>query len=741
MRKGKSLLLAGVVGAGIVSSPVRAQVLQGADSSQPTRTTAQARPSQSDESEGAIADIVVTAQRRSERLQDVPITINAISGEAAASIGVTGTSSLQFSVPSLIVNRQANNASPFIRGIGVSISDPNSENSVSVYLDGVYQPAPFGNFFEFNNIERVEVLKGPQGTLFGRNATGGVIQVITRDPQQAFTADVTAGYAQFDQISASAYVSGGLADNLSANVSVIYNRQYDGWGRNLTTGADTFRSHNFGFRSKLRFTPGDSTTITLAGDYSSYVNGGLTAQSLPGSVAPTGTSYPGRYNTYANSEDGAGSKGGGVSLTTRHDFDEFSVQSISAYRKTTGFWRFDQDASAIPLVNADSHMSSRMFSQELHLSSPTHSKLTWLAGLYYFNYKAGFDPITLQGLAIDPAFTNPNASIDRYGNTLTRSFAVFGQATYPIVTNTNLTLGARYTWDKVRYNGAIYLGGTNIPLDPGGRLSTSAAEPTWRVSVDHKFAPDILGYLSYNRGFKGGNFSTSASPTGNKPYKPEKVDSYEVGLKTELFDRHVRFNVSTFYSDYKNIQLQRFVSGQSIVFNGPSAKIYGAEFEVQARPTERLTLNGNLGLVHTRIGNFPNAPSTIRLPAGLTVNDPNPFNAEGNDLPNAPAVTGNVGFQYAIPSSIGTFTLAGNAYYNGGRYAEVDNRLRDNRYVLVNGSIGWQDRSKTYGLRVWVKNLTDDYYFSQIVGQAGVGDIGAPAGPPRTVGFTADAHF
>ncbi|HKT72571.1 MAG TPA: TonB-dependent receptor [Steroidobacteraceae bacterium] len=700
---------------------------------------ARAASSQSTEE---IGEIVVTAQRREQRLQDVPITINVVSGEQALAAGVTGTSSLQVAVPGLIINRQANNAAPYIRGIGTSNSNPSSENSVAIYLDGVYQPAPFGNFFEFNNIERVEVLKGPQGTLFGRNATGGVIQVITRDPTQEVEADLTAGIASYEKVSASAYVSGGISEKLAANVAIMFDRQYDGWGTDLTTGKDTFTSHDFGARGKLLFTPGDSTTIKLAVDYGDFRNCGICSQNLPGSVAAVAlTGYPGRYNTRSEVDQFGGAQSTGVSLSVDQDFHVLKLRSISAYRTLRGHILFDTDGSAAPVANIEyTPQRAETYSQEFHLVSPEHSPLEWLAGVYLYSHEAAADPIIASGLAFS-GFTNPHAGTITFAKTRTQSEAVFAQATYPIFAQTNLTLGARYTWDRVKYRGSRYLLVPLALIQPEGVLHTDAEKPTWRASLDHKFTPAVLGFVSYNRGFKTGNFSTTLGPVGNVPTQPEVLDAYETGLKTEWFERRLRLNGSVYYYDYTNIQLTRFSNGQSFPFNGGQAKLYGLDIESEARVTSNLSINGNLEYMHTRMGDFPNAPNTVRLPDGEVVRGPDTFNAKGNELPNAPKFSGNIGFTYTVPASIGEIAFTGNAYYSAKRYAEVDNRLRYGAYALVDASVGWKSPGGTYGVRVWGKNLTDSYHYAQIFSQAFTADIGGAAGPPRSYGVTAEMHF
>ena len=689
---------------------------------------------------GEIAEIVVTAQRRAQKLQDVPVTVNAISGTDALAAGITGTSTLQTAVPSLTMQRSANAALPFIRGIGSSIGDANAEGSVAVYVDGVYQPANFGNIFEFNNIERIEVLKGPQGTLFGRNSTGGVIQVVTRDPTHAPQADFSFGYANYQKVSATGYASAGLTEDIAFNVAVMYQNQDKGWGRNLTTGGRTEGLNDFGIRGKLLITPGDATEIRFAADYIEAHGQGITGQPPPGGAATVdGRGYPGRYNVWSNHTDTSDIDSHSLSLRIDHDFGPLQVASITAYRKSKGLWTFDIDESAVPLLEGNINQRAKMVTQEVHLLSPSHSVFQWLVGGYFFDYRAGHTPLSVRGLAFAPL-----PGLDFYGFTKTRSFSAFAQGTYPLAENTNLTLGFRYSWDNIRSRSATTIGDTDIIIDPANGAPVfrrlKYEKPTWRVSLDHKFAPDFMGYVSYNRGIKSGSFTTGTMASLNLAYQPEQLDAFEAGFKSEFLDRRVRLNGAIFYYDFKNIQFQKIVSGSSLIFNGPSARSYGAELELEARPIENLTINLNGGWLHTRIGDFPGAPNTRLLPNGLADGgDPN-FNARGNDLPFAPKFTGGAGFNYKIPTESGTFNLAANVYYNDGSFSEIDNRLRVDNYVLANASIGWTDASEALSLTLWGRNLGNEYYYSQLTSQAGGVDVASPA-QPRTYGFTIGYKF
>lgn len=696
----------------------------------------------------AVNDIIVTANRRDQRLQDVPVAISAISGELADAKGVSGTASLQTTVPSLNLTRQTNGPNPFLRGVGTSNGDPNTEGSVAIYVDGVYMPSPFGNFFDFSSVDHVEVLKGPQGTLFGRNATGGVIHVLTKDPSQKTDAAFTVGYANYETVKATGYLSGAITSNLSANLAVLYQNQDKGFGRNIFTGERTLGSTDYDFRAKLLWSPTDRTDIKLAGDYSRSENGGMNVQVIPGARNILGQGFPGKFNTNGDVTDKALARRRGASLRIDHDFDVAKLMSLSAYRKTTGYWQSNLDLSPVPLLSGKFNQAGEMYSQEVHLLAPSSSRFQWFLGAFFFDYKAGHVPGDVRGLAFAPL---PGVSFDE--TTHTRSVAVFAQGTYPIGEETNLTVGLRNTWDRVRSVSVLRIVDTDIVLDPitgePRRQTLKYSKPTWRLSVDHKFGPDTLGYLSYNRGVKSGNFNVTAPPSSNDPYLPEKLDAYEAGVKTEFFDRSVKVNLSAFYYKFANIQFQRVISGSALVFNGPSAKSYGGEIELEVRASPNLSIQGGLGIIRSKIGDFPNAPNVCRLTATGTndllsgvcdpvtgaVNPAIPYNARGNQLPQAPKFTGNIGVSHTLPTTIGNFDTNINVYYNSGFFSEIDNRLRFKKYALLNGSLRWTDNSDQLSVTVWGKNLANTYYYAQLTSQAGLSDFGSPAAP-RTFGVT-----
>jgi len=332
----------------------------------------------------SLQEIVVTAQRRSESLQQVPIAVSAVTAAQLEARGVVDSLSLASTVPNLDITQNGTTLTLYMRGVGSNASDPNDESSVAFYVDGVYLASPLVDVFEFNNIDRVEVLKGPQGTLFGRNATGGVIQVITKDPKQAFSGQASVTYGNYDTVGATAYVTGGVAPNLAMDLAAVYHQNFDGYGENIFLHVPIMRREDIGLRSKLLWTPTPDTTVGVTLDYSLVRSDGTPYQLAPGVIGADGvTGYPGAYKTNTNQEDAANLDSYGVSARVEHDFHFARLVSISAVRNVFGMYDLDEDATPAPVVNSFIHQVARNYSQELQLLSPSSDRrLQWVLGGY-----------------------------------------------------------------------------------------------------------------------------------------------------------------------------------------------------------------------------------------------------------------------------------------------------------------------------------------------------------------------
>ncbi len=346
----------------------------------------------------AVEEIVVTAQRRSENLQQVPVSVAAISANSLATRGLMSATDLSAAVPGLTFATQGLAGAPFLRGVGSSSGNPTDEPSVATYVDGVYIGAPFTNVFAFNNIERVEVLKGPQGTLFGRNATGGVIHVITRDPSQTPAMEASLGYANYDTVSGAFYGNTGLGEGVAFNIAGQFQDQGTGYGRSLTLGTETYKQKDWSVRGKLLLEPTDRTRIIVAGDYGQVISAGLNYQHPPGVAGVDGdATYPGRYNTRNDYPNSIRVHQYGVSLRVEQDVDFARLISITAHRSAKGYYAVDADATPVQATTAIEYQDQNSFSQELHLVSPTGSKIDWLLGGFFYKSSAAYDPLVLEG--------------------------------------------------------------------------------------------------------------------------------------------------------------------------------------------------------------------------------------------------------------------------------------------------------------------------------------------------------
>jgi len=662
-----------------------------------------------------LEEIVVTAQRRMESLQNVPIAISALTGAKATALGVNDVLDLPSAVPSLMVTTSGNSATMFLRGVGSNAGNPNNEPSVATYVDGIYYPNPNATIFAFDNIDRIEVSKGPQGTLFGRNATGGVIQIITRDPTQAPVLEASVSYGNYDATKSSVYAAGGLATGVALGVAAIYSNQGTGFGHDLYTSEEVGKYDSKGLRAKLLLNPGTTTEIRIGADYEQNFDTRplqvvQDVAGVDGKVVNVGD-----FNTRANWPNYDGVKQTGGSIRIDQDFGIVHLASISGYRYLTGVFSEDGDATPTPLVNALLDQAAHSFTQELQLLSSAGSRVTWLLGWFRYNGFASYDPFFISGEAAAPfPFTKV------LGDQRTRSDSAYGQATAEIIAKTNLTLGVRYTDEATsRYT----ISSTSGPLGSATSDNASFDKVTWRASLDHHFNSDVMAYISDNRGIKSGGFDL-VSP-GAPYFKPEVLNAYEIGVKSELFDRQLRLNVAGFYYWYEDIQVETYTPGGFFTTNAASASVTGMDLDFETRLPLGLTLAGGTSYLDGRYDDYPNA---VVYPASVLQGGQDTINARGKDMIEAPHFTGNAALRKSFSSGLGDFTLNAGVVYHSTAFVSADNRLTFPAYALVNGSMDWTEHGGRYGVRLWAKNLTGRTYYDARF-ETGVGDLQIQAAP------------
>jgi iron complex outermembrane receptor protein len=683
----------------------------------------------------SLAEVVVVAQRRTENAQTVPIAISAISGDTLAqTFGVNNIETLQQAVPGLNISMDTGNTKIFLRGVGTTAVA--TDNSVGVYVDGVYVAAQAASFMNLANIDHVEVDKGPQGTLFGRNTTGGVVQIVTKTPSSTPSADLTLGYGNYNTFTLNLYGTSGIAPNLAADFAFYYNNQLDSPGMNVTTGAkNIFRQNTQVIRNKWLWTPTDGTTVTLALDYTQDRQAnGIVWSFLPGAVGVDDkTTYLGFYNTASDLDNHWTDRNYGASLRVEQDLGWSRLVSITGARDSLNIHTLDQDATPLHLIDANPLPElDETLTQELQLQSPVgNERFKWIVGLYYMNDRFASLPLVINEGDYSPSGLT-YTMVDVYVRESTRSYAEFGQATWEFLPGTYLTLGGRNTDDTKSVGGNTLVDGFDAVH---GRQTADFSKVTYRAVLDRQFTPDILGYVSWNTGFKSGQYSLVNFT--EPPVKPEVLTAYETGFKTEFLYRRLRVNASAFDYKYRDIQVQEVVVGGTQLVNAAQATIYGLDLEINAKLTRSLSLQASLEWLHARYTDFPNDPSYV--PARAGGNDLITINGAGFHMSNAPDFSAYGAANYTMAVAGGMLDVNVNGSYNSGYYWDPDNRLRQPAFALLGGYAKWTDGEGKWSYRLWGNNVTSRHYYPYEDAFA-FGDIYSPA-MPATYGVAVERKF
>lgn len=690
-----------------------------------------------------IADIIVTAQKREESLQKVPIAVSALSARDLAARGLTDVKQLQVAVPGLQIPELSGIIMPFLRGVGAATNTLSNESSVAVYLDGVYFARLPAGLLDLNNMSRVEVLKGPQGTLFGRNSTGGVINILTRDPSHDASIRGSVGYGRFDAFQGNVYATTGLSDTVAIDLSVS-GKTNEGFGTVVSTGRRYGYEDQFLIRSKLLFEPSDRTRISVSGFYSwSHQDGnkGLFPGTTVGTFSAPHQIFTsddvGYYDNLAKVDD-ATFKDWGVSMRIEQDLAFARLTSISAYTHTGEVVHYDLDRTPRVDFNADSRGYSRLLTQEVQLSNLPGSSLDWVLGGFYYNRFARYTEIHfISPVIFTPLFGVPG--FDAPSKQHARSYAGFAQATYEVLPKLRLTGGLRYTSDKTAASGRTFLDTIpplEVPGAPPGR--TSDDRLTFKTSLDYQLTDQVLFYGSFSRGYKTGNYNL-LTYSSDVPTKPETLEAFEIGMKGDFLDKRLRLNLAAFHYDLKSPQVQLMENNVVIYSNGGGARLKGVELEGQLIVAHGLNLRFNAQYLDSKYTDYLNAPANaVDTVNGGVIALP-PIDAAGNRTPYAAKFTYGIGGDYVIPVGDGEVTLTADYYHNSGYYFEPDNYLHQGAYDLLSAQLKYAPTDHL-AVRLWGKNLTNSEY-AQIAVAAGPAAFLYRPAPPRTYGIAVDFNF
>jgi iron complex outermembrane recepter protein len=689
---------------------------------------------------GEVSEVVVTAQRRSERLQDVPITVETVSADTMRTEGIQNVKDLAMVVPGLQIGDAVGFATPHLRGVGSTALAPGVESPIAIYVDGVYYASTTSSLFDFVDVDNVEVLKGPQGTLFGRNATGGLIQVTTRTPSQTPQADSDISYGNYQTGKADLYLSGGVTDSLAGSLAVQVSGAGQGYGRNLLTGDEVNRNDiNFGLRTKWVWSLADTTTITGAADFShrrdSYLADRLPpgASNLPGEAVPA---YGSPWDTAQNIDPLNRNVSGGASIRLDQELGFARLMDIVAYRKNSTTIDWDLYEGEPLYFDGLLDATESQFSEELQLSSPQGSPIIWSAGVYYFHSQSAYDP---NHVIFGPPDLNVLEQIYSPDEQHANSIAGYGQATIPLPEKTNLTLGARYTNENHDISGdqSFFLNtGALLMNNPYPERAARFAKPTFRVALDHHFTDATMAYASFNTGFKAGGFNTGSIP--DPAYGPESLKSYEIGIKTDLLERRLRVDLSGFHYDYKNIQVQKIEGAATGIINGGAAKLDGADLDLKIVATEALNFDASAEYLNAHFTSFPNAPLSNPDIGGIT--EATIGSAAGNQLPYASHVSFSVAGNYLVQLQGSDVNINATVEHASRFFLEPDNVMQQPSYTRLNSSVSWHPSNHHFGVTLWGRNLTNTdviSYGGTLV--SGLRTVGYEA--PRTYGVTFEYHF
>jgi iron complex outermembrane receptor protein len=691
--------------------------------------------------------VTVTAQKRAENLQATPIAIFTISGATLAQRPGISTADLARYVPGLLVGKSTFVGQTYLRGVGQSNGVPGVESPVATYLDGVYLGAPALAVFDLNNISQVAVLRGPQGTLFGRNATGGLIQVTTREASHDFDGNAEVGYGNFNTVSGRLYATGEVSANLAASVAFSGSDRQDGYIRNTITDADLLDEKKYTLQNKWLLDLGEYTTVKLNLLHGDYRNVSGTQRGIyPGTLASDGvSSYLGEHRI-ANRIDGSNATQIDLaSVTLASDRDWGRISNQASFVGFRGELAVDQSGHpgrpnpnnvAAQISALDATIES--WTEEFQVQAAPGAELQWIAGIFYLH------DVTDIALDVDldaAPFSFVSTELQ------TDSWSLFAQATRPLTERARVTAGLRYTRDTKDFSGSTATGAR-----PASTLPThqSWSQPTWRLALDYQFTPAVLGYVSYNRGFKSGAYTNT--DVVFPPAAPETVDAYELGLKSQWLDNRLRLNGAAFFYDYTDLQL-RAVSGAVILtYNAANSRVYGLDIELDALFTDDFSVSAGFEALHARYTHFPTGPVSLptplpAVPPGCT-GTPNLRNGgattvfcdlAGNAMVKAPKLSATFGMHYEMSFAGGTAVLSLQDRYSSRYYFEPDNVLEQSAYHWVDATLSLAPDDGAWRLSLWGTNLTGARVFDAAV-TAGNSFVYSP-GSPRMYGLTLNLRF
>ncbi|MFC5342639.1 TonB-dependent receptor [Brevundimonas staleyi] len=698
----------------------------------------------------SLDDVIVTAQRREQSLQDVPIAITAFGAETLERTAAAGIQDVAAKAPGVTLT-QFNIGEPqlYIRGVGTTSDSAASDPSIGVSIDEVSIGRAGGSSLAFLDIERVEVLRGPQGTLYGRNASGGALNIYTRKPQFEDTTMALLRYGSFNEWGGELIANRMMGESSAARLAVRINSN-DGYAENVPSGRNLEGGRQYGARLSM---------LTQAGNWT--LEGSIDASRdrmdgharIPVTAAGTAPAFVTLINSlraglnvrqsFSSADNYQDRDNWGLTVRAEYEAEAFDFVSLTSYRNNDYGWRDNLGGLPFPnfplMVDDQATEDANQFSQEFRLVSKPESAINWVAGVYWFKEDVDRSErfIVQAALPIAPPSFGGDTTFSQVAENT--SYAAFGQATIPFASIWELTLGARWTRDerKIHQIAVDNENGANppvgIPLGPTGqpynvRASASFQEPTWKIALAVEPFENIRLYASYDRGYKAGSFASGAQTAvqAATPLRSELLDNYELGLKSTIMDGRLRFNAAAFRLEYDDLQVYELL-GLNLVTSNAQAEVNGFEIESAFALSNNITIGGS----YTSL----DAKYTSNAVSGTSIL---PYN--GLTLPRSPDS------QYTLYAD-GEWDMWGGELAARVDYQWTDDiffdpsnnaEVRSPAHSLVGAYLSWE-AANGVKIAVYGKNLGDTEYQQHIIKNVGVGF--SVFGPPRSYGMTLSRSF
>ncbi|MEQ9590800.1 MAG: TonB-dependent receptor [Parvibaculaceae bacterium] len=704
-----------------------------------------------EDEEAVLGTVTVTATKQSANLQDIPVSVSALSANDLEERGLSNIEELSTLVPNLHWGEHAGTTLIAIRGVGSTVDSGITEPTVATYVDGVFLPRSTMATLRAVDLERVEVLRGPQGTLYGRNATGGAINFISAAPADSFEGEISVSAGDRSAFGVSGYLSGPLGDGISARLSGGTESQ-DGYVDVLPNGGELNGKESNYFRGALRFEPTSDLMIDLSVRYDENTYPNAYQQLLTPTVLPTPGQTTEVNKIFADQPFDQRMETLVAAATVDWTLsDNISLKSVTSYVDHESNVAFDADSTDLDGFDAKSFpRPSESYGQEFNLVGD-FDRWNWLLGAYYFNEEASNTLNLRLGAAFAPGFGVPvDTIIAQSVASETEAYALFGELSFDVTDRLTLTGGLRYNDEEQTFLQNLQFEIPGAGAVPGGAAFATGPLPVSsgedkvlpKLAASYAFTDNINAYVQWSKGYKSGGLNLEGGAglaTGEAGlYNPEEIESYEIGLKSVLFDGRLTANIAAFAYDYTDLQLTIVVPPTNTFAQNADADILGIEGEFRWEATDLLAFNAGFTLLDATFDDFSGFDDAN---PGLGVQ-----NLDGEPIPKAPESTINLGVEYEVPINSGLFSnliMRADGFHSDDvvlRYFGTPNETQE-AYSLLNASATLNGANGNTSLRVFWNNIGDEEYLQNVTYIGAVGAFMGNYGTPSTWGVQLTQRF